>query len=87
MHIEATQRIGAEPVRDASKIDRAGHGSGLSGLLLSVPDAARFLGIGKWALRGLIASRKVPVVKVGRAFYLRRAALTKWAESAERFVR
>jgi excisionase family DNA binding protein len=58
-----------------------------TGLLLSVPQAAAHLGIGIWALRGLIADKRLPVVKVGRAFYLRRATLAKWAEGAERFVR
>jgi excisionase family DNA binding protein len=56
-------------------------------VLLSVPEASNFLGIGIWSLRTLIRERRLPVVRVGRAFYLRRAALTRWAESEESFVR
>jgi len=59
----------------------------VSGLLLSIPDAGQFLGLTAWTVRGLIADRKLPVVQVGRKFFLRRAALMKWAEGAERWHR
>ena len=71
----------------AARTEGLGRVDDFSGLLLSVPQAAAHLGIGVWALRGLIADKKLPVVRVGRAFYLRRATLAKWAEGAERFVR
>jgi excisionase family DNA binding protein len=61
--------------------------SPVSGLLLSIPDAGNFLGLTTWQVRALIADRKVPVVRVGRKFYLRRAALVKWAEGAEKWRR
>ena len=61
--------------------------SPISGLLLSIPDAGQFLGLTAWTVRGLIADRKLPVVQVGRKFFLRRAALMKWAEGAERWHR
>lgn len=56
-------------------------------VLLSVLEASQFLGLTVWQIRGLIRDRKLAVVQVGRAFYMRRAALTRWAESEESFVR
>jgi len=63
--------------------------SGLKGssILLSIPEAGKFLGITVWQIRGLIADRSLPVVTIGRKFYLRRAALVRFAESAEKFLR
>lgn len=55
--------------------------------LLSLPDAGALLGLTVWQLRGLIASRELPVVQVGRKFYLRRATLLRWAERAEAPIR
>jgi excisionase family DNA binding protein len=60
---------------------------GVSGLLLSIPEAAAFLGISIWTVRGLIQARTLPVVKAGRGFYLRRETLARWAEGAERYHR
>jgi excisionase family DNA binding protein len=54
-----------------------------SSLLLSLEDAAPVLGVTIWQLRGLIASKELPVVIVGRKFYLRRATLLRWVERAE----
>lgn len=55
--------------------------------LLNLPAAGSLLGLSIWQLRGLIASRSIPVVKVGRKFYLRRATLLRWTERSEGLVR
>jgi hypothetical protein len=55
--------------------------------LLSLSAAGSFLGLTVWQLRGLISNRVIPVVHVGRKFYLRRATLLRWAERAEGLVR
>ena len=54
--------------------------------LLSLPAAGSFLGLTVWQLRGLISNRVIPVVQVGRRFYLRRATLLRWSERAEGLV-
>jgi excisionase family DNA binding protein len=55
--------------------------------LLNLSAAGSLLGLTIWQLRGLIASRSIPVVKVGRKFYLRRTTLLRWTERAEGLVR
>jgi hypothetical protein len=55
--------------------------------LLDLPDAAGVLGLTVWQVRGLISNRLLPVVQVGRKFYLRRARLIRWTERAEGLVR
>jgi excisionase family DNA binding protein len=55
--------------------------------LLNIPDAAGVLGLSVWQVRGLISNRLLPVVLVGRKFYLRRATLLRWTERAEGLVR
>jgi excisionase family DNA binding protein len=55
--------------------------------LLNLPAAGSLLGLTVWQLRGLIASRSLPVVQVGRKFYLRRTTLLRWTERAEGLVR
>ncbi len=55
--------------------------------LLKLPAASRLLGMSIWQLRGLIARRAIPVVHVGRTFFVRRATLLRWAERAEAPVR
>ena len=90
MRDDITQHAGPEYSPDSSHktSPRAGSGpSPVSGLLLSVPEAGKFLGLTTWQVRGLLADRKLPVVQVGRKFFLRRAALMKWAESAEKWKR
>lgn len=52
-------------------------------LLLNVPAAASLLGISTWQLRGLIADKQIPVVKVGRKLFLRRATLQRFVENEE----
>lgn len=55
-------------------------------LLLTIPEAAVMAGLTVWQMRGLIARKELPVVPVGRAFYIRRAALLRWVERAEGMV-
>jgi excisionase family DNA binding protein len=55
--------------------------------LLNLSAAGSLLGLTVWQLRGLIASRSLPVVQVGRKFYLRRTTLLRWTERAEGLVR
>ena len=55
--------------------------------LLNLANASSLLGLTVWQLRGLIASRSIPVVQVGRKFYLRRTTLLRWTERAEGLVR
>ncbi len=55
--------------------------------LLSLSSAGDLVGLTVWQLRGLIASRSLPVVQVGRKFYLRRTTLLRWTERAEGLVR
>ncbi len=52
-------------------------------LLLNLPEASSVIGLTVWQLRGLVASGEIPVVKVGRKLYVRRATLVRWAERAE----
>jgi excisionase family DNA binding protein len=54
-----------------------------SALLLSLPEASPVIGLTVWQLRGLIANGEIPVVKVGRKLYVRRATLVRWSERAE----
>jgi hypothetical protein len=55
--------------------------------LLNLSAAGSLLGLTVWQLRGLIAGRSLPIVQVGRKFYLRRATLLRWTERAEGLVR
>jgi excisionase family DNA binding protein len=48
--------------------------------LLDIPDAASFLGLTAWQMRGLLANGELKCVRVGRKIYFRRASLIKWAE-------
>jgi hypothetical protein len=52
-------------------------------LLLNLVEASPVVGLTVWQLRGLIASGQLPVVKVGRKLYVRRATLVRWSERAE----
>jgi excisionase family DNA binding protein len=55
-------------------------------LLVTVPEAASLAGLTVWQIRGLIATRQLPIVKIGRRFHIRRATLIRWAERAEDLV-
>jgi excisionase family DNA binding protein len=54
-----------------------------SSLLLDLPAAGAYLGLTVWQMRGLVTSGEIPVVKVGRKLYLRKATLTRWTERME----
>ncbi len=52
-------------------------------LLLNLAQASPVVGLTTWQLRGLIANGELPVVKVGRKLYVRRATLVRWCERME----
>jgi len=52
-------------------------------LLLDIREAAEFLGLTSWQVRGLVATEELRIVRVGRKFYFRKQALMRWAERAE----
>jgi excisionase family DNA binding protein len=52
--------------------------------VLSVAEAAEFLGISERTMRRLIAERRVPFARVGGSLRLRRTALLDWLAIAER---
>ena len=54
--------------------------------LLNLPRAAKEIGLTVWQLRGLISSQQLPVVRVGRKFYIRLQTLNRWSERAEGLV-
>jgi excisionase family DNA binding protein len=56
----------------------------LAPALLTVPEGARFLALGRSKLYELIAAGELPVVRIGRAVRLPRAGLEAWvARQAE----
>jgi excisionase family DNA binding protein len=69
-----------------AQTDKEPDGRKLYPLLLTLPQAAEESGLTVWQIRGLIASGQLPVVKVGRTFYIRRATLLRWVERAEELV-
>ena len=52
-------------------------------LLLDIRGAARVMGISPWQTRKIISDGSLPIIKVGRKFYVRRASLQRWAERSE----
>lgn len=52
--------------------------------ILSVLEAARFLGVSERSLRRLIAEKQVPFARVGGSLRLRRTALVDWLAASER---
>lgn len=52
--------------------------------ILSIPNAAKFLGIHVLAVRRAIRERELPYIPIGRGFYLHVADLMKWVESRKR---
>jgi len=52
-------------------------------VLLDVHGSGAFLGLTDWEVRGLITRQELPVVRVGRKFFLRRSTLIRWTERAE----
>lgn len=59
-----------------------GHQVGIEGpLLLKVPDVARLAGLGLTKTYQLISHGELPVVRLGRAVRVPRAALIAWIEA------
>lgn len=54
-----------------------------SGEIMTVPEAAAFLRVGKNAVYDLVARGKIPHRRVGRAIRFSRAALLAWLGAAE----
>jgi excisionase family DNA binding protein len=46
-----------------------------------VAEAARLLGVSRWAIYELVASGPVPVVRIGRSIKVVRAGLEGWVEA------
>lgn len=56
--------------------------------LLTIEQAAEYLGASTvWAVRRLLSLGKLPYVKVGKRFNIRRSELDKFIESRERRTR
>lgn len=58
-------------------------GSVMESVLIDIRGAGKLLGLSPWQIRGLIAAKELPIVKVGKKFYFRRPTLARWAERAE----
>ena len=56
----------------------------VSPLLLSVPEVARSLGLGRTKVYELIATEGLPVVRFGRAVRVSVASLQQWVERREK---
>ena len=54
-----------------------------SSLLLDLPAAGAYLGLTIWQVRGLVTSGELPVLRVGRKLYCRKATLARWTERTE----
>jgi excisionase family DNA binding protein len=52
-------------------------------LLLSIPDVAATLGLGRTKVYELIAKEGLPVVRFGRSVRVSAASLQKWVEQRE----
>lgn len=52
-------------------------------LLLRIPEVMTMLGLGRTKIYQLIATGELPVVRVGRAVRISRAALDKWVEERQ----
>lgn len=49
--------------------------------LLTIREAAKYLGISVWGLRARVAKRQIPIVKWGRSVYIPRDKLDKFLNS------
>jgi hypothetical protein len=54
--------------------------STITPILLTLPDAARFLSCTVWAMRSLLWAKKVPYVKIGQRFLVDPADLRAYVE-------
>jgi excisionase family DNA binding protein len=48
--------------------------------LLSIKDAAAYLGASVWAIRQMLRNRRLPYVPVGRGFKIDKIDLDRWIE-------
>ena len=55
-----------------------------SPLLLTIPDVARRLGLGRTKVYELIATEGLPVVRFGRAVRVSVSSLQRWVEQREK---
>jgi excisionase family DNA binding protein len=53
-------------------------------LLLTVPQAAKLLNLGRTKVYELIGTKQLPVVRFGRAVRVSSASLKRWVEQQER---
>jgi len=61
--------------------------SGPERLLLTIPEAAQMLGVGRTSVYALIRAQELPVVKIGAAARVPARAVREWAERAEAAAR
>jgi excisionase family DNA binding protein len=54
-------------------------------LLLSIPDVAASLGLGRSKVYELIAKEGLPVIRFGRSVRVSAASLQKWVEQREQY--
>jgi len=73
-------RLADEIARRAAATDRIRQSDELA---VSVPEAARLLGIGKTKMHDLLANGEIPATKIGARTVVRRAALESWLEQQE----
>ena len=55
--------------------------------LVSIKDAAAYLGARVWAVRQMLRKRELPYVPVGRGFKIDKIDLDRWIESERRLER
>jgi excisionase family DNA binding protein len=48
--------------------------------LLSMKDAAKYLGCAYWAVRTLLWGKQIPYIQIGRRFVIDRTDLDKWVD-------
>ena len=53
-------------------------------LLLRIPEVMSMLGLGRTKIYELIATRELPVIRVGKAVRISIVALEKWIEERQR---
>jgi len=55
--------------------------------LYAIPEAAEYLGMTKWGVRGLIYDGKIPAVRNGRRVFLAIEDMDKWIEENKTIAR
>ncbi len=59
----------------------------LTDKFLTVPEAAKFLGLAVQTIYGLISRKEIPSMKRQKRVYFSKAQLTKWIEDGRRLTR